>query len=593
MLIIFLVPIALLVYFITSINSLNRRVQNLEVKLKGSALPVAASITPASTPTVVPNMGIYTPFFPGATPPNNNPALTQAPAPTFVPPAPSKFALWLKEDPLMKIGALIFILGFGWFISYAFANNWVGPVGRISIGIFAGLVIMVGGYVRMKKYPLQGSFFTALGAGMIMLTIFAGRSIYGFFTPEIAVGFDFIVVAFVSFASYKFNIKSLAFIAQILAFVTPLLAAGKSDSFFLFSYLLFISLATLFLAAVTGWRDLIVSSLVFVGFYSVPFIEGGIFGSQYTREATMILNFAYIFGLLYLISGMSAVVKKGVENFKNEIILAVLNGLFLFIWIYSVAPKDLQVYIFAFWAFLFAVSSFAAFKFSEKMAPFFAYGSVGVAFIGAATAAHLQGAPLTIAFTVEVFLIAMNVLLFTKNTTATASASWLFLVPAMLSLDSISKYSNSTDLFSEHFFVIILMAAVLVVTGRMITTLTGKDQKNKDTSVGSGLVIVGMFYAGYLVWSFIHNFMIGDPDMATFVSLLLFTLVGVSAYFAGLYGNDMARKTYGIILISIVVGRLMLIDVWNMELFGRVITFLGVGILLMSTAFLTKRKKHE
>ncbi|MEK6848453.1 MAG: DUF2339 domain-containing protein, partial [Nanoarchaeota archaeon] len=245
---------------------------------------------------------------------------------------PNKFATWLKEDWLMKLGAFLFIVGFGWFVSYAFANNWVGPIGRISIGIVAGIMIMALGFWRMTKYPSQGAVFMALGAGMAMLTIFAGRALYGFFTPISAVFFDFVIVAFVSFASYKFNIKSLAFIAQILAFVAPLLTAGNTESIFLFSYLLFVSLATLLLASVTGWRDLIKSSLIFVGLYSLPYIGAG----SSNTESVMLLNFAYLFSIIYLLAGMSAVLKKGVDDAKDEITLAIFNGLFLFLWIYNV-----------------------------------------------------------------------------------------------------------------------------------------------------------------------------------------------------------------------------------------------------------------
>ena len=47
----------------------------------------------------------------------------------------------------MKLGAALFIVGFGWFVSYAFINNWIGPLGRISIGIVAGVLVMGLGYV--------------------------------------------------------------------------------------------------------------------------------------------------------------------------------------------------------------------------------------------------------------------------------------------------------------------------------------------------------------------------------------------------------------------------------------------------------------
>lgn len=503
---------------------------------------------------------------------------------------PSRFSVWIKEDWLMKLGALLFIMGFGWFVSYAFANNWIGPIGRISIGIVAGVGIMAFGFRWMMKYVTQGSLFMALGAGMAILTIFAGRSIYNFFTPSTAVLFDFIIVSFVAFASYRFNTKSLAFIAQVLAFLTPLLVAGQSNSVFLFTYLLLISVATLFLASVTGWRELITSSLIFVGMYSAPFIGGT--SLMYRNDAPLILNFAYVFSLLYLFSGMTAVVMKGVQDAKNEIFLAVLNGAFLFVWIYNTSIPEWHVMIYSVWAMIFIISSFVALKFSKEVAPFYAYGSVAIAFLAAATAAQLDGAALTIAFTLEVFLLVMNVLWLTNDVSAASTTSWLFLAPVALSLQSLSAYSHSLDILSADFFVLVLLAVCLILVGRYII----QDGGNKDSGevkFGSMFVVLGIAYLMYVVWQLVHIFLYTTPDMASMVALFVFTLAGVTAYFTGLQGGDMARRTYGVMMIGFVVVRLLLVDVWNMELFGRVVTFLAIGVLLMSTAFLTKKQKHD
>ncbi len=593
-----LIGVVIFIYLISSNRSLSNRLNAVESKLKSSAGAGEGKTEPvnmAAAGAVLKTGWDYGPENQAkleSISQSINPGLNNSQS--FQAPEPNKFAEWLKEDWLMKLGAGLFIIGFGWFVSYAFINNWIGPVGRISIGIVAGVIIMALGFRRMMKYPSQGALFMALGAGMTMLTIFAGRSIYDFFTPASAVFFDFIIAAFVSFASYKFNIRSLAFAAQILAFLTPLLAAGKTDSVFLFSYLLFVSVATLFLAGITGWRDLISSSLIFVGFYSIPYIGSGfLFGSSmYATDAPVILNFAYLFGILYLLSGMVAVVRKGVQNEKNEIFLAVLNGLFLFMWIYNVASKEFSVLIFAVWAIVFAVSSFAAFKFSSKLAPFYAYGSVAVAFIAAATAAQLNGASLTVAFTMEVLLIVSAVLMLTKDIKATCTASWLFLVPTLLSLSSVSAYANSRDLFSKDFFVLALLSLALIIAGRFITSVSKQEQKEAENNFGSVLVIFGTLFIGYIIWQFIHILMSTTPDIATMAALIIYTIFGLVAYFAGLYGNDMARKTYGMVLLGFVVFRLIFVDVWNMELFGRVVTFLAIGVLLMSTAFLTKKKKN-
>jgi uncharacterized membrane protein len=503
----------------------------------------------------------------------------------------NKFTTWLKEDWLMKLGAFLFILGFGWFVSYAFANNWIGPIGRISAGIIAGALVMILGYWRMLKYPSQGAVFMSLGAGMAMLTIFAGRSIYGFFTPESAVAMDFIIVAFVSFASYKFNIQALASLAQILAFATPLLTAGQTDSFFLFSYLFFISLATLFLASITGWRQLITSSLIFVGMYSFPYITAS--GGMYHRDAPIILNFAYLFSVLYLVSGMVAVLKKGVLENKNEIFLAILNGFFLFSWVYNVAPAEWSSMIFAVWAIIFAISSFMVFKSSSALAPFYAYGSVAIGFIVAATALELEGTTLVIAFTIEILLLIASVISLTKDIKAINTTAWLFIAPILLSFTSVTNYSNSKVVLSDDFFALLVLGMSLILAGRLITYFVTQNKSEEEAGPGAALVVFGIIYLGYIIWQCVHIFMSDAPDMATLASLLIFTVVGLVAYFSGLYGNDMARRTYGIALLAFVVVRLLIVDVWNMELFGKVVTFLAIGILLMSTAFVTKNKKHE
>lgn len=581
------------IFLIVSNRSLSSRLNVIESKLKNGASVNATSmgrkpesVNVAQTASFVASLKDESPV--AASSADRNPVSQVE--------APNKFTNWLKEDWLMKLGAFLFIVGFGWFVSYAFANNWIGPVGRISIGICSGALIMVFGFWRMMKYPSQGGFFMALGAGMAMLTIFAGMSLYHFFTPTSAVAFDFIIIAFVAFASYKFNIKSLAYVAQILGFVTPLLVTGLTDSIFLFSYLFFVSLATLFLASVTGWRDLIASSLIFVGMYSLPYLTAGNFGGgRYVVDAPIILNFAYLFSTMYLVAGMFAVIRKGVQNIKNEIFLATLNGLFLFMWIYNVAPKEWSVMLFAFWAVIFTISSFTAFKFSSNLAPFYAYGSVAVAFIGAATAEQLSGATLTIAFTIEVLLLVMSVLLLTKNTKSASVVSWLFIVPFILSLSNIAKYANSRYLFSEDFTVLIVIIIALILAGRVIiwTALSQKQTEDpKEVNAGSILVVFGILYLGYTFWHFIHILMKETPDLATMTTLIIYTIFGLVAYFSGLYGNDIARKTYGIVLLAFVVLRLMIVDVWQMELFGRVITFLAIGVLLMSTAFLTKRKKN-
>jgi uncharacterized membrane protein len=135
------------------------------------------------------------------------------PAPTG-PTAFERFAEWLKEDWLLKLGALLLLIGFGWLTTYAFLNNWIGPMGRIALGIVAGASFILLGWWRIRKYIHQGGIFLVLGSTTILLTIFAAREIYGFFTPLSALAVMFLSTAFVALASVKYKALDHHFIIK-------------------------------------------------------------------------------------------------------------------------------------------------------------------------------------------------------------------------------------------------------------------------------------------------------------------------------------------------------------------------------------------
>jgi len=45
---------------------------------------------------------------------------------------------FIGENLVNKIGIAILVLAIGFFVKYAIDNNWIGPVGRVGIGILCG-----------------------------------------------------------------------------------------------------------------------------------------------------------------------------------------------------------------------------------------------------------------------------------------------------------------------------------------------------------------------------------------------------------------------------------------------------------------------
>jgi hypothetical protein len=200
-----------------------------------------------------------------------------------------------------------------------------------------------------------------------------------------------------------------------------------------------------------------------------------------------------------------------------------------------------------------------------------------------------------IAGSIEVLILVAVVLALIKSVGAASSTLLLFIVPVILSFASMTRYLGQTELFSGDFFVFIIMALSLIIAGRLIGTAERKNPTKESSQVWKTAVIFGTVYIWFVIWGFVH-ILIPPPnaDIATFVALTIYTIIGLWAYFDGLYENDTARRVYGAALLIFVVARLLVVDVWAMkDLLSRIITFFGIGILLMSTAFFSKKKKSE
>src|SRR5277367_2125988 len=49
---------------------------------------------------------------------------------------------FIGENLVSKIGIAILVLAIGFFVKYAIDNNWVGPAGRVGIGILCGGILI-------------------------------------------------------------------------------------------------------------------------------------------------------------------------------------------------------------------------------------------------------------------------------------------------------------------------------------------------------------------------------------------------------------------------------------------------------------------
>lgn len=569
----FLLFIFLLVFLIL----LNNRVSTLEKKLDERNIEIPAAVAPQfpqSTPIVADTVQQFAPQ-------------TLGQGATFAPIPEPSFDLvgWLKQDALLKLGALLLIIAFGWFVSYAFANNWIGPVGRITLGLLAGVSFMGFGVWRSYAFKYQGAVFAVLGSTVVLLTVYAARHAYDFFTPTTALAIIFLSVVFIAYLAVVQKNEKLAIAGLVLGAVAPLLTnAPEPSAIALFSYLTVLVLGSIWITALLRADALLLTAFISVVLYSLPFFSG----MDNSADTPVIMLFGFFFTVIFFITNNIGIIRTSDTTTKPvHLYIAVGSGLYVTSWIYFGMVDHLQGLTFLAWAMVFATGAFLVFTRTQKTMPFYIYGAVAIGLLGAATAEFFSGPLLTIVYILEIATLVLLTNRFVEKDSVTVSTAFLFVLPIILSAEHVASQSWDDGFMHASAMVLLFVTNALLITGLILVTHVSPARK----STGATLVTLGVAYLCLLVWLVTHSVL--ADDFATTVSLFVYTLGGIAAYVIGVSSNSSNLKLGGAVLIGVVIVRLLFIDVWQMALSERIITFFVIGALLMSTAFLKKLRNPK
>src|SRR5258705_12436118 len=83
---------------------------------------------------------------------------------------------------LNRIGILAVFIGISFFLKYALDNNWIGPSGRVAIGIlFCALMLPWSHWLLFRCYPYFSYGIAALGQALLFLFLLAAFRFYAIF----------------------------------------------------------------------------------------------------------------------------------------------------------------------------------------------------------------------------------------------------------------------------------------------------------------------------------------------------------------------------------------------------------------------------
>ncbi len=162
------------------IAALTARVYQLEL-ISGAASDVGQqSPAPTSTDTTRQHPSAKT--VSDSPPPGPKPSTPQQPLPSLMSTRPKEdgnLETKIGQYWLNRIGIVAILVGVSYFLKYAFENNWIGPSGRVVIGLLAGIgQVMWSERLRNRGIAAFSYSLKAVGIGILYLSVWGAFQVY-------------------------------------------------------------------------------------------------------------------------------------------------------------------------------------------------------------------------------------------------------------------------------------------------------------------------------------------------------------------------------------------------------------------------------
>jgi len=223
----------------------------------------------------------------------------EVPLPSFaVAPKPKKdLESKIGGQWLNRIGIVAVLIGVSYFLKYAFENDWIGPAGRIVIGLLAGAAVIIWSEkFRSAGHRLFSFSLKAVGIGTLYLSFWGAFQIYHLISAAAAFAAMIMVTAFTVFMALRQDAQVIAAFAVAGGFSTPvLLSTGQNHEVVLFTYTALLDLAMLALIWYKPWKRLLAGAL----FGTIVLFAGWDLSYYHSDELGTTFAFATLFFLIF------------------------------------------------------------------------------------------------------------------------------------------------------------------------------------------------------------------------------------------------------------------------------------------------------
>lgn len=241
------------------------------------------------------------------------------------------------------IGIFAIIIGVGLFLKLAFDREWIGPAGRVAIGVALGIGFLFGGEkMRAKGYRLYSQGLLGGGIAILYLSFFAAFARYQIIGQMPAMVLMTMVTATAVLMSARYDALAIAILGLIGGFLTPvMLSTGVDNQVGLFSYIVLIDLGVLAVAYFKQWRI-----LNYLAFAATVLMTAAWMAEWYKPEKlwTTIFFLTVLFTIFALLAVFHNIIRRSLTRWP-EIALIFINAFLYFTTSYALLEVQYRPYL--------------------------------------------------------------------------------------------------------------------------------------------------------------------------------------------------------------------------------------------------------
>ncbi|RKY37501.1 MAG: hypothetical protein DRP78_00945 [Candidatus Omnitrophota bacterium] len=525
-----------------------------------------------------------------------------------------------------RIGALAIIFGMGFFLKYAFDNNWINETARVSLGLLAGfLMIIAGDFAYKKNFKIFSEGLITAGATTLYLSIYAAVNFYQIIADIPGFIFMAIVTLFAATFAVRFNSKRVMNFCILGGFLTPFFISVKSISpISLMCYILLLDIGVLWVGYFKKWGFCNFLSLILT--YSTYFIwYFSSYSSQYFVATEFFLSIYFV--LFSIIAVFYNFIQKQ-TTVKEDIAVIILNGIFYFLANYhllvnkedilSAHPGIFSILL----SCLYLIFAYYVFMRTGKKDRnlVLSYLSLTLLFATITMPLELKQCWLTLGFITEAVILLWlgfrtksNGIRYFGLALAGFALFKLVLMDFQLSFYS-SDLSAVYSMFNQRFISYLWVSAGIFVCAyfykKYKNNIAQEEKYNSTFLIIFALIVLLLGFTFEIdayfacISSNAHKMQANQysgkiVDSAVLENIKQFSISAVWLVYSlvliifGIVKKFRALRILALVIVVVTILKVFLIDISELNKIWRILSFMGLGCVLMLTSFMYQKYKDK